>query len=115
MIAEVASKFPFAKILKISKMKKNGDIKDVLIVALPMILSMSFDTLMTFVDRLFLSKLGPTAMNASLGGGGMSKLNLPGGRLERFHNPKFPEQYISMLDEVLRQKEALFDLMKGST
>ena len=51
----------------------------------------------------------------SLGGGGMSKLNLPGGRLERFHNPKFPEQYISMLDEVLRQKEALFDLMKGST
>ena len=41
MIAEVASKFPFAKILKISKMKKNGDIKDVLIVALPMILSLS--------------------------------------------------------------------------
>ena len=72
MIADVASKFPFAKMLKISKMKKNGDIKDVLIVALPMILSMSFDTLMTFVDRLFLSKLGPTEMNASLGGGGMS-------------------------------------------
>ena len=28
----------------------------------------------------------------SLGGGGMNKVNLPGGRLERFHNPKFPEQ-----------------------
>lgn len=53
------------------KFKKNGDIRDVLIVALPMLLSMSFDTLMTFVDRLFLSKLGPAEMNASLGAGGM--------------------------------------------
>ncbi|MCQ2103221.1 MAG: MATE family efflux transporter [Fibrobacter sp.] len=53
------------------KFKKNGDIKDVLVVALPMLLSMSFDTLMTFVDRLFLSKLGPAEMNASLGAGGM--------------------------------------------
>ena len=50
----------------------------------------------------------------SLGGGGMNKVNLPGGRLERFHNPKFPEQYIEMLDNVLSQKEQLFDLMKGS-
>lgn len=50
----------------------------------------------------------------SLGGGGMSKVNLPGGKLERFHNPKFPEQYIAMPDEVLRQKEALFALMKGN-
>ena len=53
------------------KFKKNGDIKDVLVVALPMLLSMSFDTLMTFVDRLFLSKLGPAEMNASLGAGGV--------------------------------------------
>lgn len=53
------------------KVKKNGDIRDVLVVALPMLLSMSFDTLMTFVDRLFLSKLGPAEMNASLGAGGM--------------------------------------------
>lgn len=51
----------------------------------------------------------------SLGGGGMSKVNLPGGKLERFHNPKFPEQYISMIDEVLRQKEALFALMTKGT
>jgi len=50
----------------------------------------------------------------SLGGGGMNKLSLPGGKIERFHNPKFPEQYIEMLDSVLSQKEQLFDLMKGS-
>ena len=50
----------------------------------------------------------------SLGGGGMNKVNLPGGKIERFHNPKFPEQYIEMLDSVLSQKEELFALMKGS-
>ena len=48
----------------------------------------------------------------SLGGGGMNKVNLPDGRLERFHNPKFPEQYIEMIDDVCRQKEELFRLMK---
>ena len=30
----------------------------------------------------------------SLGGGGMNKVNFPDGSLKRFHNPKFPEQYI---------------------
>lgn len=54
------------------KFREDGDIKDVLVVALPMLLSMSFDTLMTFVDRLFLSRLGPAEMNASLGAGGMN-------------------------------------------
>ena len=49
----------------------------------------------------------------SLGGGGMNKINLPGGRLERFHNPKFPEQYIEMIDSVLDDKKKLFDLMRG--
>ena len=49
----------------------------------------------------------------SLGGGGMNKVNLPDGHLERFHNPKFPEQYIEMLPTVLRDKEELFALMKG--
>ena len=49
----------------------------------------------------------------SLGGGGMNKVNLPDGTLERFHNPKFPEQYIAQLDSVLRQKEELFERMKG--
>ena len=48
----------------------------------------------------------------SLGGGGMNKVNLPDGTLQRFHNPKFPEQYIEMLPDVLRQKEELFALMK---
>ena len=48
----------------------------------------------------------------SLGGGGMNKVNLPDGKLQRFHNPKFPEQYIEMIDDVLRQKEEMFALMK---
>ncbi len=47
----------------------------------------------------------------SLGGGGMNKVNLPDGSLRRFHNPKFPEQYIQMIDDVLAQKEELFALL----
>ena len=47
----------------------------------------------------------------SLGGGGMNKANLPDGTLQRFHNPKFPEQYIEQLDSVLSQKEELFKLI----
>ena len=47
----------------------------------------------------------------SLGGGGMNKVNFPDGSLQRFHNPKFPEQYIEMIDDVCRQKEELFALM----
>ena len=47
----------------------------------------------------------------SLGGGGMNKVNLPDGSLRRFHNPKFPEQYIQQLDSVLQQKETLFSLL----
>ena len=47
----------------------------------------------------------------SLGGGGMNKVNLPDGTLQRFHNPKFPEQYIDQLDSVLKQKEELFALL----
>ena len=49
----------------------------------------------------------------SLGGGGMNKVNMPDGSLQRFHNPKFPEQYIEQLDSVLDQKRALFELLKG--
>ena len=49
----------------------------------------------------------------SLGGGGMNKVNFADGSLQRFHNPKFPEQYTQQLDSVLRQKEELFALMKG--
>ena len=47
----------------------------------------------------------------SLGGGGMTKINLPGGRLERFHNPKFPQQYIERIDDVLKQKDEAFVLL----
>jgi len=47
----------------------------------------------------------------SLGGGGMNKVNFSDGSLRRFHNPKFPEQYIEMIDDVLRQKEEMFALM----
>ncbi len=47
----------------------------------------------------------------SLGGGGMNKVNLPDGSLQRFHNPKFPEQYIAQLDSVLEQKRQLFSLL----
>ena len=43
--------------------------------------------------------------------GGNHKVNLPDGTLKRFHNPKFPEQYIEMIDDVLQQKEELFKLM----
>ena len=48
----------------------------------------------------------------SLGGGGMNKVNHPDGSLQRFHNPKFPEQYIEMIDDVCRQKEEMFALMR---
>jgi oxygen-independent coproporphyrinogen-3 oxidase len=48
----------------------------------------------------------------SLGGGGMNKVNFPDGSLQRFHNPKFPEQYIEMIDSVVEQKKELFELMK---
>ena len=47
----------------------------------------------------------------SLGGGGMNKVNLPDGSLQRFHNPKFPEQYIEMIEDVLHQKEEMFALL----
>ena len=47
----------------------------------------------------------------SLGGGGMTKVNLPEGKIRRFHNPKFPEQYLTMLGAILRQKEEIFGLL----
>ena len=48
----------------------------------------------------------------SVGGGSISKVNLPGGKLVRFPNPKFPEQYIEMLDTVLEKKKEMFALLK---
>ena len=48
----------------------------------------------------------------SLGGGGMNKVNLPGGKIERYHNPKFPQEYLSHFDDILKQKEEIFQLLK---
>lgn len=47
----------------------------------------------------------------SLGGGGMSKVNLPGGHLERFPNPKFPKEYVQGIEGVLEKKRAMFARM----
>ena len=48
----------------------------------------------------------------SVGGGSISKVNLPEGRLVRFPNPKFPEQYIEMLPQVLEKKKEMFELLR---
>jgi MATE family multidrug resistance protein len=48
---------------------KPGGILELLAIALPMVVSNACETTMMFVDRLFLSKLGPGTMGASWGGG----------------------------------------------
>ena len=48
----------------------------------------------------------------SVGGGSISKVNLPDGKLIRFPNPKFPEQYIEMLPAVLEKKKEMFELLR---
>ncbi len=40
-----------------------------LAIAFPMVVSSACDTIMTFTDRLFLSRLGPQQMSAAMGGG----------------------------------------------
>ncbi len=47
----------------------SGGLKEMLIIALPIIVSQSCDTLMVFTDRLFMSKLGAVQMNAVMSGG----------------------------------------------
>lgn len=46
-----------------------GGMRELLAIALPMVVSQACDTVMMFTDRLFLSKLGPEQMNASMAGG----------------------------------------------
>ncbi|MBZ0167256.1 MAG: MATE family efflux transporter, partial [Candidatus Omnitrophica bacterium] len=46
-----------------------GGIKEVLTIALPMVISYACESVMIFTDRLFLSQLGPDLMNASMAGG----------------------------------------------
>ena len=50
----------------------------------------------------------------SLGGGGMTKVNLGPGKLQRFHNPKIPADYVSRIDQILKQKEQIFALLEDS-
>lgn len=46
-----------------------GGIREMLAIALPMVISTSCETVMTFTDRLFLARLGPAQMSAAMGGG----------------------------------------------
>jgi len=49
--------------------KKPGGINELLILALPMIISTAADGVMTFTDRLFMARVGSEQMNAVMGGG----------------------------------------------
>lgn len=46
-----------------------GGMKEMLGIAVPMMISLSFDSVMTFIDRIFLSRLGSEVMSAAMGGG----------------------------------------------
>jgi multidrug resistance protein, MATE family len=45
-----------------------GGIKEILAIALPMVVSMAADILMAFTDRIFLAKISTDHMNAAMGG-----------------------------------------------
>lgn len=47
----------------------------------------------------------------SLGGGGMSKLRLSGGRLMRLHNPKYPKEYLDRLEDTLAGHREFFRIL----
>ncbi|MBP3634816.1 MAG: coproporphyrinogen dehydrogenase HemZ [Oscillospiraceae bacterium] len=49
----------------------------------------------------------------SLGGGGMNKVNTGPNQLERFHNPKIPQDYIDRIDTILRQKDEIFSILNS--
>ncbi len=49
----------------------------------------------------------------SLGGGGMNKINLGRNQLERYHNPKIPQDYIQRIDTILRQKDEIFEILEA--
>ncbi|MCG3176502.1 MAG: Multidrug resistance protein NorM [Candidatus Omnitrophica bacterium] len=52
-----------------SKTHAPGSVREILAIAVPMIVSYGCDTVMMFCDRLLLSKLGPDQMNAAVAGG----------------------------------------------
>ncbi len=49
--------------------REAGGVRELLTIALPMVVSQACETMMLFTDRLFLSRLGPEYMSASMGGG----------------------------------------------
>lgn len=51
----------------------------------------------------------------SIGGGAMSKVKHSETKLTRFHNPKFPKEYIERIDDVLHQKDELFRQLTEQT
>ncbi len=50
-------------------LSKNTTLKKLLVIAVPMVISQASDTIMLFVDRLFLSRLGEEYLAASMSGG----------------------------------------------
>jgi MATE family multidrug resistance protein len=57
------------QMVRIKKEHTPGSIAEMLAIALPMVISYAAETIMTFTDRMFLSKLAPEIMNAAMGGG----------------------------------------------
>lgn len=56
-------------ILKLKQHLREAGMAEIVAISMPMIASYACDTIMVFTDRLFLSRLDPELMNASLGGG----------------------------------------------
>lgn len=55
--------------MKTRQRPRGGNAREVVAVALPMVVSLSCDTVMTFTSRWFVSRLGTSAMNAVFSGG----------------------------------------------
>ena len=49
--------------------QEKGGIREMVAIAVPMVVSQACYTVMTFTDRMFLSRLGPEFMNAAMAGG----------------------------------------------
>jgi oxygen-independent coproporphyrinogen-3 oxidase len=43
----------------------------------------------------------------SIGGGGVTKLVEPGGRIERIFNLKYPYEYIDRIDDIVAEKSRI--------
>ncbi len=48
---------------------RQGGLREMLAISLPMVVSHASETVLVFTDRLFLSRLGPVEMSAAMGGG----------------------------------------------